>query len=228
MTAYRPARLGSAVAAVRVHGGAVCRHRVCRQHHPGANDPIGNMSWSQIQTLAANGRWEIAFHTGEYGHGDYSDPTSTIDLGGGETLSYASTCWTYTPPRQHHDRHDDGCRHPHSSRRRSRPRSARVSPNSSRRFQAQACSPGPAPGTLVASGQLSTTTQAARCRPGYRSIRLPVPNRLHPDRPQRLRARVGTVGSLTSDNRRYRFEVLTTTTLVEFAAALSDPSFAAR
>jgi hypothetical protein len=36
----------------------------------------------------------------------------------------------------------------------------------------------------------------------------------------------GTVGSLHGFDREYRFEVLTTTTIQQFAAALTDPGFA--
>ncbi|HEX3678374.1 MAG TPA: hypothetical protein VHU90_01490, partial [Galbitalea sp.] len=36
----------------------------------------------------------------------------------------------------------------------------------------------------------------------------------------------GTVGALNGGNRRYRFEVLTSTTIQQFAAAMTDPAFA--
>ena len=38
----------------------------------------------------------------------------------------------------------------------------------------------------------------------------------------------GIVGSLTGEHRRYRFEVLDSTTIAEFAAALVGPAFATR
>ena len=60
---------------------------------PGDADP-NNMTWANIQALVATGRWQVAFHAGQYGHGDsYADvPPATINLGGGVTLSFPSTC----------------------------------------------------------------------------------------------------------------------------------------
>ncbi len=43
---------------------------------PGSIDDPNQMTWAQIQALAADGRWEIAFHAGQYGHGDFSDGTT--------------------------------------------------------------------------------------------------------------------------------------------------------
>jgi hypothetical protein len=53
---------------------------------PGAVDP-NNMSWSTIQALANNGRWEIAFHAGKYGHGD--SYASGANIGG---ATYTTAC----------------------------------------------------------------------------------------------------------------------------------------
>ena len=54
---------------------------------PGDADPAKNMSWSTIQSLAANGRWEIAFHAGQYGHGDSYDTDAKIG-----NQSYTTAC----------------------------------------------------------------------------------------------------------------------------------------
>ena len=196
---------------------------------PGANDPTGNMSWSQIQTLAANGRWEIAFHTGEYGHGDYSDPTSTIDLGGGQTLSYASTCWTYytclgnvttgtttvaETPAQFETQIADEINAGVTELKQEVPSASLL---------AWAC-PWNACGQWTTQyNDPSGTVQA--WLPGYLASQFPIV--FTQTDPNVYGLASGTVGSLTGENRRYRFEVLTTTTLADFAAALTDPSFAA-
>ena len=44
---------------------------------PGDSDP-NNMSWTTIKSLANNGRWQIAFHGGTYGHGDSYAGGATI------------------------------------------------------------------------------------------------------------------------------------------------------
>ena len=36
---------------------------------PGDSDS-NNMTWTTINQLATNGRWQISFHAGQYGHGD--------------------------------------------------------------------------------------------------------------------------------------------------------------
>ena len=197
---------------------------------PGANDPTGNMSWSQIQALAANGRWEIAFHAGEYGHADFSDPTSTIDLGGGQTLNYASTCWTYytclgnittgtttvaETPAQLETQVAGEINAGVTELKQEVPSASLLG---------WAC-PWNACGQWTTQyNDPSSTVQA--WLPGYLASQFPIV--FTQTDPNVYGLASGTVDSLTGDNRRYRFEVLTTTTLAEFAAALTDPTFAAR
>jgi hypothetical protein len=47
---------------------------------PGDADPAQNLSWDQIKAFAANGRREMAWHAGLYGHGDsYGTGGTTIN-----------------------------------------------------------------------------------------------------------------------------------------------------
>ena len=45
---------------------------------PGST-PTDYLTWAQLQSLATNGRWEIAFHAGLYGHGDSYGPRLGTD-----------------------------------------------------------------------------------------------------------------------------------------------------
>jgi hypothetical protein len=46
-----------------------------------------NLTWTQLQQLAADGRWEMAFHAGQFGHGDSYSAGSTVN-----GVAYSSAC----------------------------------------------------------------------------------------------------------------------------------------
>ncbi len=108
---------------------------------PGST-PTDYLSWASIQSLATNGRWEIAFHAGLYGHGDSYDSAP----GSARTdLHRRLPVLLQLPLADHED--DDHDREPQTrqdarpssrrrwppSRRRSRTRSPPASPSSARR-----------------------------------------------------------------------------------------------
>jgi hypothetical protein len=206
---------------------------------PGSDDPTGNMSWAQIKALAANGRWEIAFHAGEYGHGDYSEAANTINLGNGQVESYSPTCFEYynclgtitttttttvlgkkkttvttaaETPAQFESQVEAEVTAGMAELKKEVPTA---------NMSAWAC-PWNACGQWTnfyndASGTLQSWM------PGYFASLFPIV--FTQTDPVAYGLASGTVGSLSGDNRHYRFEVLTSTTLAEFAAALADPAF---
>ena len=106
---------------------------------PGDNDPIAHMSWTQIQTLSRNGRWQIAFHAGLDGHADFSDAIS-IPLNSTQTQSIPRRLLLDVlrgaSGRSRRQRWSTGRegrrrlrRRPRSSSRRSPPRSRTASPS---------------------------------------------------------------------------------------------------
>jgi hypothetical protein len=202
---------------------------------PGANDPVGNMSWAQIQALAKNGRWQIAFHAGLDGHADFSDAIS-IPLGTGVTQSYSSTCWTYY-----------GCLGTIKTVTGSgRTAKTTTAPETPAQFETQVAAEVtngltelkqkvPTASLISfacpwnACGQWtnfyndpSGTVQA--WMPGYFASKFGIV--FTQTNPITYGLASGTVGALNGFNRHYRFEVHTDTTIDQFAASLADPAFA--
>lgn len=202
---------------------------------PGANDPVGNMSWAQIQSLASNGRWQIGFHAGLYGHTDLSS-NLTIPVGTGQTQAYSSTCWTYY-----------GCLGTITTVTGSgRTRKTTIAPETPAQLQSQVAAEitngltelkqkVPTASLISfacpwnACGQwtnfyndASGTVQA--WMPGYLASKFSIV--FMQTNPITYGLASGTVGALNGLNRHYRFEVHTDTTIDQFAAALADPAFA--
>ncbi len=207
---------------------------------PGANDPTGNMSWAQVKTLAANGRWTIAFHAGEYGHGDYSDAGTSITVGTGQVQTYSTTCFEYyncLGTIKTTTTTGTGA---------TKKTTVTTAAETPAQFETQVKAEVTA-GMAELKKQIPTADMTAwacpwnACgqwtnfyndpsntlqgwMPGYFASLFPVVF-MQTD-PVTYGLASGTVGSLNSFNRHYRFEVLTSTTTAQFAAALTDPAFA--
>jgi len=194
---------------------------------PGDVDPQNHMSWSTIQSLAANGRWEIAFHAGRYGHGDSYDTDGRIG-----TQSYTSACpYFYTCLSQ-------------STSGRGRTRQTTIetvaaykTAVTSEVTQGMTELKQKVPtASFVAwaapfndAGQWTTfyndpSGQVQSWLPGFMAARFPI-TFIQTD-PTVYGQASGLVGSLTSYGRHYRLEVRTDTTLAQYAAALTGPAFA--
>ncbi len=198
------------------------------------------LTWAQIQAYAANGRWQIAFHGGQYGHGDYSQAGTTITLGTGRVESFAPTCFAYY-----------NCLGTITTTTTTgigilKKTTVTTAAETPAQFEARVTAEVtagiaelklkvPTADTTAwacpwnACGQWTTfyndasgTLQA--WLPGYFASLFPVVF-MQTD-PATYGAASGLVGALTAFDRHYRFEVLTTTTIDQFAAALTDPGFA--
>jgi hypothetical protein len=162
---------------------------------PGAIDPAANMSWQQIQTLAGNGRWQIGFHAGQYGHAEFSDPANTITLGPGLVQTYAAACGSYY-----------SCLGTITTTTGAGARTTAA--ETAAQFEAQIAAEiqsslaelkqkvpsaslvswALSPGTIAVSGQTCTTIRSARSSHGSPVRRFDVPDRLHADEPRHVRA----------------------------------------
>jgi hypothetical protein len=190
---------------------------------PGSTDDPNNMSWGDIQGLAGNGRWQIAFHAGQYGHGD--------SFGTGVRIGLQS----YQP----------SCPYFYSCLSGIRVRST-WTPESVSTFKAAVTAEVNAgiaelqqkvpSASLLAwaapfndAGQWTNlyndpSGQVQSWLPGFLASKFPIV--FTQTNPVTYGQASGTVGALTAYNRRYRFEVHTDTTIAQFAAALTDPAFA--
>jgi hypothetical protein len=187
-------------------------------------------------TLAGNGRWQIAFHAGRYGHADFSDPRNTITLGPGQVQRYSAACWTYY-----------SCLGSITTTAGTRAtRTTTTAAETPAQFEAQIAAEiqtglaelvQQVPSASLASwacpwndcGQWTTfyndpsgTVQS--WLPGFAAATFPIVSTQ--TNPVTYALACGTVGPLNGDHRRYRFEVHTDTTIAQFAAALSDTAFA--
>jgi hypothetical protein len=203
---------------------------------PGANDPVGNMSWQQIQTLAASGRWDIAFHAGQYGHAEFSDRNTSITLAPGQVQSYGAACWSYY-----------GCLGTITTTTGSGPTRKRTTvAETPAQLQAQLTAEIQAglaelvqkvPTASLASwacpwnacGQWTNlyndpSGAVQSWFPGFIAGTFPIV--FTQTNPVTYALASGTVGPLNGYHRRYRFEVHTDTTVAQLAAALADPAFA--
>ena len=207
---------------------------------PGANDPTGNMSWSQIQSFAANGRWTIAFHAGEYGHGDYSEAGTTIKLSSTQTQTYATSCWTYY-----------NCLGTIATTTTTgigptKKTTTTTAPETPAQFESQLSSEITTGMAELKQKVPSADLSSWACPwnacgqwtnfyndpsgtiqswfPSFAASKFQVVF-MQTD-PITYGLASGTVDSLNGDNRHYRFEVHTDTTIQQFATALTDPAFA--
>ena len=181
-------------------------------------DP-NNMTWADIQALAATGRWQIAFHAGEYGHGDSYGDGALIG-----TQGYAAGC-----PYFYSCLSSDGS----VAETPDQLEAAVAAEIEAGQAELAQQVPGAATDVFAApfndAGQWtnlyndpSGTVQA--WLPGFLASKFSLV--FTQTSPVLYGQASGLVGSLTAYNRRYRFEVHTDTTIEQFAAALTDPAFA--
>lgn len=200
---------------------------------PGADHPAGNLSWAQIRALAADGRWEIGFHAGEYGHGDYRVQTNVIALPGGRVESFSPSCfYFYTCLGRITTTSPSGAK-----------TTVAETPT---RFEARVRNEMRA-GIAELEAQVPTASAIAWVCPwnacgqwdtdyndpsGTAQAWLPrfvaslFPIIFMETNPIRYGIAKGDDGSLSGEHREYRFQVQTNTTLTEFAAALTGQAFA--
>jgi hypothetical protein len=193
---------------------------------PGDADP-NNMSWSTIQSLAANGRWEIAFHAGEYGHGDSYDSGAKIG-----NQSYTAACpYFYSCLSQT----TTGI----GRNRKTTPETVAAYKtaitNEVTQGIAELKQKVPTASLLAwaapfnDAGQWTNlyndpSGQVQSWLPGFMASKFPI-TFVQTD-PTVYGQASGLVGSLTGYGRHYRFEVHTDTTIGQLAASLTAPAFA--
>jgi hypothetical protein len=193
---------------------------------PGDADS-NNMPWSTIRSLAGNGRWEIAFHAGGYGHGDsYADGAKIGNATYSTTCPYFYTCLSQTTTGSG--------------------RNKRTTMETSSAYEtavAGEVSQGlselrqnvPTASLLAWAAPFNDAGQWTNLYndpagtvqswfPGFMASSFPIV--FTQTNPVTYAQASGTVGGLTAFNRHYRFEVHTDTTIGQFAAALTDPAFA--
>jgi len=189
---------------------------------PGSIGDPNNMSWTDIKALAANGRWEIAFHAGRYGHGDYGDGTPIGTRRYQASCPYFYSCLggtgsgtTWVPQSVAayelavSNEIDAGI-----LKLEQQVPSARVDVwaapfNDAGQWTNLYNDP---------SGQVQSWL------PGYLASKFQVV--FTQTNPITYGQASGTVGDLAGLNRRYRFEVRTDTTIAQFAQAMQDAAFA--
>ncbi len=204
---------------------------------PGDADP-NNMTWANIQALVATGRWQVAFHAGQYGHGDsYADkPPARITLGTGVTESFPTTCpYFYSCLGTIRTITGTGSTRTTTTTTET-PAQAEVRITSEVTAGMTEINTKIPTASMVSwalpfndAGQWtnlyndpSGTLQG--WLPGFMASKFPVI--FTQTNPVTYALASGTVGALNGFNRRYRFEVHTDTTITQFAAALADPGFA--
>ncbi|HKI90843.1 MAG TPA: Ig-like domain-containing protein, partial [Gaiellaceae bacterium] len=199
---------------------------------PGST-PTDYLSWAQIQALAANGRWEIALHAGQYGHGDSYGPKLGID----KQTSYTTACpYFYSCLSEVTTT---------AKKKRGHKRVTTVTPQTPAAFEtavANEIAQGMArlrqmvPNTSTLAwaapfndaGQWTNlyndpSGQVQAWLPGFLASQFPIV--FTQTSPVTYGQASGTVGALDGFNRHYRFEVHTDTTIQQFAATLSDSAF---
>jgi hypothetical protein len=193
---------------------------------PGDASP-DNLLWSTIQSLATNGRWEIAFHAGRYGHGNSYAAGAKIG-----TSTYTSACpYFYTCLSQ--TTTGTGRNKKTTTETVSAYEAAVAAEVSEGMSELRQKVPN---SSLLAwaapfndAGQWTNlyndpSGAAQAWLPGFMASNFPIV--FTETNPVTYAQASGTVGSLTAYNRHYRFEIHTDTTIGQFAAALSDPAFA--
>ena len=199
-----------------------------------------NMSWTTLRQLAANGRWQIAFHAGEYGHGDNYAVASSIALNATQSLTLPATCpYFYSCLGTVATVTTTGSG-------RNQKKTTTTAPETFATFKTLVTNevnagiaelkqkvPSASPLAWAApfndAGQWTNlfndpSGQVQSWMAGFFASKFPIV--FTQTNPVDYGAAPGTVGSLTGLNRHYRFEVHTDTTLDQFAASLLDPAFA--
>jgi hypothetical protein len=199
-------------------------------------DPADHMTWTQIQSLAGNGRWQIAFHAGQYGHGDFGQAGVAIALSGTQTQSYSASCFAY---------YDCLGTIKTTTTVRGK-KTTTTAPETPAQLESQVQAEIAAGLAKLKQKVPSADTTAFACPwnacgqwttlyndpsgtiqswlPGYLASVFPLVF-MQTD-PVAYGQASGTVGSLSGFNRHYRFEVRTDTTIDQLAAALTGPAFA--
>ncbi len=205
---------------------------------PGDSDP-NNMSWTTINQLAANGRWQISFHAGAYGHGDSYATGFPITLNATQKLSLPASCpYFYTCLGTVTTTSTAGTGRNRKTTTTTAPETVaalktRVT-NEVNAGLAELKQKVPTADLLAwaapfnNAGQWTNlyddpSGQTQAWMPGFFASKLPIV--FTQTNPVTYAQASGTVGSLTGFNRRYRFEVHTDTTIQQFATALQDPAF---
>jgi hypothetical protein len=187
---------------------------------PGETDTVDNMPWSEVRSLVADGRWEVSFHAGLYGHGDYSDPANTV-----AGATYPASCWTFytcfsettgaaLETTAAFEAAVTGDVAQGIAELKQEVPTANVT--------AWAC---PWNACAQWTNQFNDPTGAAQAwAPAYYASLFEVV--FSQTDPVAYAQATGTIDALDAYNRHYRFEVLIDTTIDEFTAALTDPAFA--
>jgi hypothetical protein len=195
-----------------------------------------NLTWAQIQALAANGRWEVNFHAGQYGHGDSyaagSQGAQTIPMGTGKTMSFPAACPYYysclgTVKTVSGRTTTNAVETPAQAQ--SRIDAEIVAGQARLKAQVPSAITDVWAAPFNDAGQWTNlyndpSNAMQGWLPGYLASKFSVV--FDTTSPVQYGQASGTVGSLSGFNRRYRFEVHTDTTITQFAAALTDPAFA--
>ena len=206
---------------------------------PGDSNNANDMSWATIRQLAANGRWQIAFHAGQYGHGEQYASGSAITLNATQTLTLPAACpYFYSCLGTVTTTTTTGWG-------RNQRTTMTTAPETFTTFKTLVTNevtaglaelkqkvPSASPLAWAApfndAGQWTNlfndpSGQAQGWLAGYFASKFPIV--FTQTNPIDYGQAPGTVGSLTGFNRHYRFEVHTDTTIEQFATALQDPAF---
>jgi peptidoglycan/xylan/chitin deacetylase (PgdA/CDA1 family) len=189
---------------------------------PGFINHPNSMSWAQIKALAANGRWEIAFHAGQYGHGEYRNGAKIGNQSYQASCPYFYSCLAGTG--------SGSSWKAQSVAAYKLAVSSEISAGIQRlKQQVPSANVGVWAAPFNDAGQWTNlyndpSAQVQAWLPGYLASKFQVV--FTQTNPITYGQASGTVGSLTGFNRRYRFEVRTDTTIAQFAEVLKDPAFA--
>jgi hypothetical protein len=206
---------------------------------PGDDNP-NNMSWTTIRQLAANGRWQIAFHAGQYGHGDYYADGSAITLNSTQKLTLPATCeYFYSCLGTVTTTTTSGFGHNQRTTKTTAPETfatfKTLVTNEVNAGLAELKQKVPSASLLAwaapfnDAGQWTNlyndpSGQVQGWMAGFFASKLPIV--FTQTNPVDYGQAPGTVGALTGFNRHYRFEMHTDTTIEQFSTALQDPAFA--
>jgi hypothetical protein len=189
---------------------------------PGSTDDPNNMSWADIQALAANGRWQIAFHAGQYGHGDYGDGVKIGTNGYQPSCPYFYSCLAGTG--------SGSAWTPQSAADYKLAVSAEINAGILKlKQQVPSANVAVWAAPFNDAGQWTNlyndpSGQVQAWLPGYLASKFQIV--FTQTNPVTYGQASGTVGDLAGFNRHYRFEVRTDTSITQFANALKDPAFA--
>jgi Bacterial Ig domain len=202
-------------------------------------DTKNNMSWTTIHQLAGNGRWQMAFHAGQYGHGDQYAAGSSITLNATQTLALPAACpYFYSCLGTITTTTTTGFGRNQKTTTTTAPESVAtfktLVSNEVNAGLAELKQKVPSASLLAWAapfnddGQWTNlyndpSGQVQTWMAGFFASKLPIV--FTQTNPVDFGQAAGTVGSLTGLNRHYRFEVHTDTTIAQFATALQDPAF---